>query len=144
LVAAYLLGWQIPKPLFTSLKACEDSIQTGCICGWRTLRKNYIPKYIRIETDSSIVTNPLTWKTDDSHAPPSLNNGSVLYNFNKIYRNTSDARIHGNVLWIRKPKFPKSNLYLTRNYHAGDINLFYMNTRQNVEQRLRHFKTKTD
>ena len=43
LVVVYLLGWQIPKDYFTTLQMCADSTQTGCLCGWRTLRKGYIP-----------------------------------------------------------------------------------------------------
>src|SRR3981081_2413701 len=47
LVVVYLLGWQIPKNYFTALQMCADSTQTGCLCGWRTLRRDYIPIYIK-------------------------------------------------------------------------------------------------
>ena len=49
LVVAYILGWPVQKDYFTSLQVCEDSLQTGCICSWRTLRKGYIPSYIKNE-----------------------------------------------------------------------------------------------
>jgi hypothetical protein len=32
LVVAYIIGWPVPKDYFSSLKICEDSLQTGCIC----------------------------------------------------------------------------------------------------------------
>ena len=41
LIVAYVLGWQIPKDQFSSITMCLDSLQTGCICGWRTFREGY-------------------------------------------------------------------------------------------------------
>jgi hypothetical protein len=135
LVTAYILGWPVPKDYFGSLKMCLDSLETNCICSWRTFRRGFMPKYIRRETTGSFVTNPLNWKTDESYATKSENKGSVI-KFNKIYNQTTDARIHQSVLWVRRPRFPWSFMYLTRNYHIGDINLFYINIRENVEQRI--------
>ena len=73
---------------------CEDSLQTGCVCGWRTFRKGYKAPYIEAEKDFSLVTNPITWKTDSIYAPKKLNTGSVLFKFNKIYKRTTDAQIY--------------------------------------------------
>jgi hypothetical protein len=64
LVVAYVPGWAVPKGYFSSLKMCNDSLQTGCICSWRTLRNGYVPPYLESEHDESFVTNPLTWTTD--------------------------------------------------------------------------------
>jgi DUF3089 family protein len=139
LVVAYLLGWQISKDEYKSLIMCEDSIQTGCICGWRTLREGYLPRYIKKEKGNSFVTNPLVWTIDEKPASNELNQGSVLFDFNKIYKNVSSARIKDNILWISKPKFPHGSFYLSKNYHAGDLNLFYMNLRENIRTRIQHF-----
>ena len=51
LVAAYIIGWPVPKEYFSSLKMCGDSLQTGCICSWRTLRKGYIPKFLKMKRE---------------------------------------------------------------------------------------------
>ena len=139
LVAAYIVGMAIPKDYFTSLKMCSDSLSTDCLCGWRTFKKGYRPFYVKRVNGNSFVTNPLTWKTNEEYAPHKMNAGSVLYKFNKVYRSTTDAQINNDVLWVRKPKFPWSFLYRTRNYHAGDINLFYMNLRQNIGQRTNSY-----
>lgn len=142
LVAAYVIGWSLPKDLFSSNQICNDALQTGCICSWRTYRKNYIPYYIKKENGSSYVTNPLTWTIDGGYAPRSSNKGSLLTNFNKIYKQTTDAQISNGVVWVKKPQFPFSFLYLTKNYHVGDINLYYMNMRENIAQRIQSFKKK--
>lgn len=139
LVAAYIIGMVIPQNTFSSLKMCEDSLQTGCICGWRTFRKEYKPAYVQAEKEFSLVTNPITWKTDNAYAHRKLNNGSVLFKFNKVYKRTTDAQIHEGVIWVNRPKFPWSFLYSAKNYHVGDINLYYMNMRENVEQRIKSY-----
>jgi hypothetical protein len=142
LVVAYVIGWPVPKEYFTSLKMCSDSLQTGCICSWRTFRNDYVPFYLKKEKGNSFVTNPLTWTTDDQYASRKLNKGSVLFKYNKMYKQTTDAQISNGFLYVRKPRFPWSFLYLTRNYHAGDINLFYLNIRENVRQRISAFRNK--
>ena len=142
LVVAYTTGWSVPKEYFTILKMCEDSLQTGCVCSWRTFRNGYIPPYLRFEKGNSFVTNPLTWTTSESHVSRKLNKGSILFKYNKVYKQTTDARISHGLLYVRKPKFPWSFLFLTKNYHIGDMNLFYMNIRENLGQRIRSFKKK--
>ena len=136
LVAAYVVGWPVSTKYFISLKMCSDSLETNCLCSWRTFRKGYIPKYLKHNKENSFATNPLNWKTDDSYATRSENKGSVLLKFNKIYKRTTDAQISNGLLWVRRPKFPWSFMYFTHNYHPGDINLFYINIRENVEQRI--------
>jgi len=139
LVVAYIAGWAAPKDYFTSLKMCTDSLQTGCVCSWRTLRVGFIPRFLKNEKGNSFATNPLTWSTTEEYAPKELNKGSVLTRFNKVYKQTCDAQIHNGLLWVSRPKFPWSFLYFTRNYHPGDINLFYINVRENVSQRIKMF-----
>lgn len=142
LVVAYILGWSMPKEYFGSLKMCSDSLQTGCICSWRTLRNGYVPYYLKSEKGNSFVTNPLTWTTDEQYASRKLNKGSVLTKFNKMYKHTTDARISNGFLYVKKPKFPWSFLYLSKNYHVGDINLYYLNIRENIRQRIIAFNKK--
>ena len=139
LVAAYVVGMVIPENYFTTLKMCDGPSQNGCVIGWRTFRKGFVPGYVKNSTSKSLVTNPLTWKTNEEYAPRNKNAGSVLYKFNKIYKGSADAQISSGVLWVKKPKFPWSFLYFSKNYHAGDINLYYMNLRQNVEERINSF-----
>ena len=139
LVVAYIAGWPVPKDYFTSLKMCTDSLQTGCICSWRTVRKGFTPFYLRDIPDSSYVTNPLNWTSSNEYASKQMNKGSVLTKFNKVYKQTTDAQINNALLNVKKPKFPWSFLYFARNYHVGDINLFYLNIRENVRQRISMF-----
>jgi hypothetical protein len=140
LVAAYVLGMVMPESYFSTLTACTDSSQTGCVIAWRTYRKGYEPEFIQLEKSSSIVINPLSWTTDTAHVDKTRNRGAVLSKFNTVVPEVADAQIHGNVLWINKPHFPGSVFYRSKNYHIGDINLFYINIRENLRTRIRAFR----
>jgi hypothetical protein len=142
LVAAYIIGWPVPKNYFNSLKMCADSQETGCLCSWRTLKRNFVPRYLKKEKGNSFVTNPLTWTTGNEYAPRELNKGSVLIKFNKVYKASTDAQIRNGFLYVRKPRFPWSFLYFTRNYHIADINLYYINLRENISRRIAMFRKK--
>ncbi|HRD57860.1 MAG TPA: DUF3089 domain-containing protein [Ferruginibacter sp.] len=136
LVCAYIVGMPIAEKYFRMLNPCKDSLQTGCFVAWRTFKKGYEgPDYVLKENFKSIVVNPLTWTMDNSYAPASLHEGTVLVKFNKIGKPV-DAQIHKNILWTRKPTFPGSIFLTTKNYHIGDINLFYMNIREDVRRRI--------
>ncbi len=142
LIAAYIIGWPVPKEYFNSLKMCADSLQTGCLCRWRTLRKGFLPSYLKKEKGNSYVTNPLTWTTTNEYASKKLNKGSVLTKFNTIYYQTTDAQISNGLLYVKKPKFPWSFIFFIRNYHVADINLFYLNLRENIRQRISAYQKK--
>jgi hypothetical protein len=82
----------------------------------------------------------LTWKLDETNASSTLNKGGLLRDFDKVIPALVHAQVHGNVLWVNKPKF-FGNIFLTmKNYHIADYNLFYLNIRENVETRIRSFR----
>jgi hypothetical protein len=139
LVAAYIIGMAIPRDRFSSLRPCQDSTSTGCLIGWRTYKEGYEPAHVIAENGSSWVTNPLTWTMSEQPASRRLNKGGILINFNKIVPHVAGARIHNGILWVPRLHFPGSMLYMKKNYHVGDINLFYLNIRENVRTRIRCF-----
>ena len=136
LICAYIIGMPIPDNYFTELKPCENENATGCFVGWRTYKKGYEPESIKKETFKSVVVNPLTWKINDSLAPANLNKGGVLIHFNKIVPAVVNAKIYKNILWSSKPDVFGKIFITKKNYHIGDINLFYMNIRENVRKRI--------
>jgi len=142
LVVAYMIGMRIPKNYYTALTACADSSQTGCIAGWRTYKAGYEPGFVIKENGDCIITNPLTWTITDAYVPRYLNDGGILLKFNKLADHVCDAQVHHGILWVHRPHFPGSILYRSRNYHIGDINLFYMNIRNNVRTRVNAYLEK--
>ena len=142
LVCAYIIGLPVFSNYFSELKPCKDSTETGCFVTWRTFEEGYIAPYIENETRKAFVINPLLWTMDTTFAPASLNKGGVLRNFNKVIPGLVHAQIHGNILWVNKPKFFGSIFLKTKNYHIADYNLFYENIRENVGTRVKSFLQK--
>jgi hypothetical protein len=139
LVVAYIIGWPVFPSSFKNITVCSTPEQTGCACSWRTFKEGYKPEYVKEEKETAWVTNPLSWRTDSTYIGREWNKGSVLRNLNQIFPGTTDARVRDGVLWANRPRFPWSFLYRTRNYHIGDINLYYINVRTNVDTRLRSY-----
>ena len=140
LIAAYIVGMYLPENYFTHLKPCKDSSQTNCFCGWRTFQINYTPAFVQKEKITSSVTNPILWTTNTNRATVKSNQGAILRKFNRIYYNVADAQIKEGILWTQKIKFPGSFLLRAKNYHVGDINLYYLNVRNNLRQRVIAFR----
>ena len=133
LVCAYIIGLPVPENYYITIPVCKDSAATGCLVSWRTYQRGY---EIKQENLKAVVVNPLNWTMDTSFIPAKQNIGGVLLKFNKIIPHVVDANIHNNILWTSKPNVFGKILFNKKNYHVGDINLFYMNIRQNVKTRI--------
>jgi Protein of unknown function (DUF3089) len=137
LVCAYIIGLPVPENYFSSLPPCKDAAATGCFVSWRTYKRGF--EITKEENFKAVVINPLTWTMDTSFVSAKQNIGGVLLKFNKLIPNVVDANIHNNILWTSKPNVFGKILFNKKNYHIGDINLFYMNIRQNVKTRIGAF-----
>ena len=136
LVAAYVVGMAIDPATYTSLKACDQPNETGCICAWRTFMEGYQAPFVDKEKFKSIVTNPLSWNSENTSIDRASNEGSILYNFNKIIPNVAGAINHDGVLWTPKPHFFGNFLIKTKDYHIADYNLYYTSIRKNAALRV--------
>jgi hypothetical protein len=139
LVCAYLIGMGVKKNSYEKIPICTDSLKTGCFVSWRTFRQDYSDDWANRLDTSIAVVNPITWKTTNEIADKSLQKGAVLYNLNKVYTKTQNAQAEGGALWVSHPRFPGSFLYRKKNYHAGDINLFYVDIRRDASRRIAYF-----
>lgn len=137
LVAAYIVGMDLNPNQYTSLTECTTPAQTGCLCGWRSYEAGYIPLYIKLEQFNSIVTNPVTWSASKPKAPRSANKGTTAVLFDAIVPGLADAEAKARVLWVNPGSY--SDEIGTNNYHVMDMNLFYVNIRENVKLRVNSF-----
>lgn len=138
LVAAYIVGWPVQNNFYQQMKPCATPDETGCFCTWRTFNRGYgLRKAYQTEV---ICTNPLTWSlTEREYAKKSVNSGAVIRPFNTLRPQTTDAEVYKGVLLANKPKFPGSVLFVRKNYHIGDLNLYYMNVRENARSRAKMY-----
>ena len=142
LVCAYLVGMGVKKDTYKSIPICVDSLSTGCFTSWRTFRNDYNDGWAKRDDSSMAVVNPITWKTTSEIANREQHQGAILYNLKKVYKNTHETQVEGAAIWISRPKFPGSFLYTSKNYHAGDINLFYVDIRKDVSRRIDQYLSK--
>jgi hypothetical protein len=133
LIVAYLVGMPVEKDAYQNIPACTSPEQTQCFCTWRSVKPKYRPKNWLIGSNIA-VTNPLTWQTNETLAPKSLNLGGMT-KIGIVEPEYVSAQIDAKtgLLFCSRP--PIRGARLARNYHAGDINLFYMNIRQNARLR---------
>ena len=139
LVCAYIIGMPVPENYFTKIPPCKDSTQTGCFVSWRTFKKGYYPEFIKKENFKCVVVNPLSWKTDEQFISKKYNKGGLTKSFKKLNKNIVSAQVYKNVLWSCKPDIFGKIFFFKKNFHIGDINLFYVNIRDNVKQRIKYY-----
>lgn len=139
MIAAYIIGIPVFDYYFKNIQACESETDLGCYTAWRTFKKGHEPKK---NAKGIVVTNPLSWTRDENYVAKENNQGAILLPFETLIPQASDAQVHGPILWVSKPKFPGSWLLLGANYHVGDMNIFYMNIRNNVKKRAVSFHNK--
>ena len=142
LICAYLVGMGVKKYQYELIPVCQDSTSYGCFVSWRTYREDFKNDVINRKDSTIVVVNPISWKTTNEIISNQNQKGAVLYNFNKVFKHTQNAQVEGNALWVSHPKFPGSILYKTKNYHAGDINLFYLDIREDVARRINQYLSK--
>ncbi len=137
LVAAYLAGMPVRNNTFTHIPVCTSPDQTGCFCSWRAVQHGSRLRG-QVMSPDIVVTNPLSWSTDDKPVPDTWNIGGVMGK-DKILPHCVSAQIHAptGLLWCSRPQVP--GIWLVRNYHPGDINLFYLNIRENARLRAASF-----
>ena len=139
MVVAYLAGMPVEPDYFSTIPACTNPNQTGCVCSWRTFKEGHTDEFIDNEKFTAIVTNPLTWDTAQLSVTRKLNEGSVLLKFNKLKPKVAGAAVHGGVLWTEQPHFFGSRFIKNPNYHIADYNFYYLSVRKNVQQRINAF-----
>lgn len=138
LIAAYPIGIPFQKEDLKNLSVSNDERQTGCYVTWNTFAWNTKTKS-QIERYKGVpCVNPLTMKNDTVYAAASMNKGGITSKKFEIHDNVCDAQVHGNVLWVHKPK-KALGLRIMKSYHLGDISLFYMNIRTNAILRTEEY-----
>ncbi|HAK70833.1 MAG TPA: hypothetical protein DHU80_06580 [Cryomorphaceae bacterium] len=130
LVAAYLIGMEVDQCAMP-IPLCEIPNQTGCFVSWRTYHKS-VRLNNKYDPECIGVVNPISWKTTTEFQSAELNNGALINTERELYPGLVGATIKGGIIITERPHFPGSRLMRTKNYHRGDINLYYLNIQENV------------
>ena len=144
LVAAYIPGTRVDINEFNTIHALKDPVDVKGYLSWNTFRINKKPKKGRHPAHFSwkknqFVTNPIKW--DESRSGSIDEHKGLLFYDQKIYPNSVDIVIYDGLLWSSVPKGIKGSLLLKliKNYHFGDVNLFWKDISENAKKRVESF-----
>lgn len=133
LIAAYVVGAVINPVLFKTIKPMTKPNEIGGFVGWNTFKKGNYPKE-KEAYKGSVTSNPITW--NDEKTTEFAQHKGFLYANKKLYKNALQIEITDGLVWSTNPKFPRRFfMSFMKNYHVGDINLFWQDIRENVELR---------
>jgi hypothetical protein len=139
LVMAYLVGRAIKPDAFKNIHPSERPDETGVWASWNTFARGFIPESYEHYFKGSVSTNPMLWNSSEEFAGKEMNTGGVGYHFTFV-PNAVDAQNHQQLLWVSKP-YVKGRMFLrTKVWHFADMNLFYMNIRDNVAVRIANYQ----
>ena len=130
LVAAYLPGIGVPSDDFGSVPLMTKADAIGGFVAWNTFKKHFDEDQYKWYKGMAVI-NPVTWDTTN-YAPREDHKG-FLYSNGKLYSQSFSTHLDDGVIWITTPHFPFRYLSFTmKNYHVGDVNLFWEDIRQNA------------
>ncbi len=135
LVAAYIPGMGIKPNEFKTIQPMTKPMQTGGFVSWNTRKINSYPKK-KDAYKGSVTTNPITW--DVSKTTKLHQHKGFLYSNGNMYTQALKIEITDGMVWSTNPKFPlRFFMSFLKNYHAGDINLFWQDIKENVALRTK-------
>lgn len=135
LIAAYLVGIGIPKDEFKTIKVMTKPDETGGFVSWNTYKKNTLPKKYEKWYRGKVASNPITWDISKSTLRDA--HKGFLYSNNKIYHKALKLEVIDGLIWTTLPRFPyRFFAMFKKNYHVGDVNLFWKDIQENAELRV--------
>jgi len=136
LVVAYAPGFDFYATDFDQLRYCTSAEETGCVCSWMSYGEGYYPGWLQVNGKTPVCTHPITWALDGTNAIED-HEGVVLSQMRYAYPEAVVAHIERGVLQVHEPDVPFGKALQRENWHVGDINLFWLNIRNNAKQRAR-------
>jgi len=141
LIAAYLPGVGISTSDFQHIPLLTTPEATGGFLTWNTFKERIDHASYDKWYKGKAVVNPVSW-TLESTASKEIHKG-FLYFDGRIYPQLFSTHLIDGAIWINRPKGKFFFLSLTmRNYHIGDINLFWKDVHDNALLRVAHFNEK--
>lgn len=143
LVAAYIIGIPPVKTGKLKIPVCNDASQTGCYVAWNTFTEDFRQQFNFLGKSDLETVNPLTWKTTGSVGASAMHKGAVVKDFNSVKPHVLSTQIKSNKLVISTSSDSIEIPDRLENLHVLDINLFYVDIRDNLRARVAAHKKKT-
>ncbi len=143
LVAAYIIGMPPVKTFKLRVPVCSDSAQTGCYVSWNTFTEDFRQQFSFLGRSELETVNPLTWKTTGSIGISAMHKGAVVNDFNSVRPHVLSTQIKSNKLVISTDSDSIEIPDRIERLHVLDINLFYVDIRNNLRTRVAAYKKKS-
>lgn len=173
MVAAYLPGDPVPRSVFsnnlTRIPPCTYPEQTGCVAVWGTFGEEYedfteweslnifwdpmLARWRPAYGESLYNVNPVSWLDNKEQTPLNSHRGAVPFgakatHFTKPVPRLVSVRSEQYSFVSPTPLpadlFNDGGVFGGANYHVFDINLFWVDIRENARLRLNNFLLKND
>ena len=135
LVAAYGPGFDLYASDFKSIPPCSYPAQVGCVCSWMTYGGSYKPPWLGYKNETTICTHPVHWSDAAPCNQQEDHAGVVLSKMKFAHEQSLEACIEQGILSLGEPDVPFGRQLQRDNWHIGDINLFWLNIRENARLR---------
>lgn len=150
LIASYAIGWRITDSDLKEcpwLKMAQSENDTGVIISFNSEAENISDSLTVPANCKTYSINPLNWKTDNTLAPLSLNNGACFTDYSGTVRkeisNFCSAYLDKTRGTLKLPDVnPQdylNSLFPDGVYHLYDYQFFFRNLQNNVETRVKAF-----
>ena len=115
------------------------AIDTNCFMSWRSFNESYFPTDWRYGKEVLSV-NPISFNTKENWSNKEDHLGILFPNQNIRLKQSINVRNNSGVLWVSLPKNIFTKRYIDDSYHRADFNLYWLNIRRNLIERLSQFK----
>lgn len=156
LVAAYLIGGGITvgglHERAPDIPVCRAADDIHCVAAWNARGPTHVPTEFELhiaDTRERACTNPLSWEPSGAHAPSDLNLGAVFLETDNHAPRVAfaDAQCTRGMLVVRHidsaprdlPSKILDHVMGSENYHAIEIQMYFLNLRSNAATRAAAF-----
>tara|TARA_B100002052_G_scaffold227620_1_gene210011 strand:+ start:1201 stop:2229 length:1029 start_codon:yes stop_codon:yes gene_type:complete len=134
LLLSYLIGMDITDGEM-KIELCDDPDQLYCFLNWRSFNELYYPDNWNYGTNY-ISINPITYNSGFLFSEKNKHKGILFPNKKILFRKSLMVRNEKGLLWVKLPKNIFVNRFKRNSYHNADFNLFWVNIRLNLINRL--------
>jgi hypothetical protein len=134
LILSYLIGMDL-KYDEMEIELCEYPNQLYCFLNWRSFNALYYPDNWNYGA-SYVSINPITYTNSFLFSEKNEHRGILFPNKKILFRKSLTVRNEKGLLWVKLPKNIFINRFKRNSYHNADFNLFWVNIRHNLINRL--------
>ena len=118
-----------------SIELCENPNQLHCFLNWRSFNEFYYPDDWDYGVNYTSV-NAITYNNDFVWSDKNEHKGILFPNKKILFRKSLSVCNEKGLLWVKLPRNIFVNRFKRNSYHNADFNLFWVNIRHNLINRL--------